>query len=43
MLNKHIIISLILLKACTAGLIALNNYVLDMTHGCYNIFKILFI
>ena len=36
------IIATVLLAATIAGLITLNAYVQEITHGCYNIIDILF-
>ena len=40
--TKSHIAALVLLAAAIAAAIVLNNYVLDMTQGHYNIFRILF-
>lgn len=40
--TKSHIIAAILLVAAIAGIIALNAYILNMTHGNYNIISILF-
>ena len=41
-MSKKSWIGLILFAITTVALIALNQYVLNMTHGCYNMFDVLF-
>jgi len=36
-------IGLALAALCVVALVAMNAYVLDFTHGCYNAFTILFV
>lgn len=39
---KKTLFTIAMLAICVGGLIAVNSYVLNITHGCYNAFDVLF-